>query len=198
MHDACLLLFVVFVVVNISRSAHMKPKIHLSRKLLLALAGGLLVPLTAMPATTFLVTATVDQTCELGTHSDVIYGTLTPGATGPDQNNGGAVQWRCSDGTSADIELTDGLHASGSQRRMQHGTTLTEFISYDLCQDDYCSGTGTRWGLESATEENNVTGTGLASWGSETIYSEIADGAYDDAEFGSYSDTITVSITINP
>ena len=59
------------------------------------------------------VTATVLEVCELGTINDMAFGNLTPGSN-LDVTATATIQWRCSNGTSADITINDGNNGDRS------------------------------------------------------------------------------------
>lgn len=174
----------------------MKSKIHFSRKWALALAGGLLVPLSGISAPTFQVQATVAEVCVLGVHTDVDFGTLDF-VTDPAQITG-AVQWKCTPGSSADVALNDGVNGT---RLMEEGGAGTDTIAYDLYHTDYGSNGGTRWGTGVEDLTVGPDADGMGTWESETVYAEMALADYENAAPlsypATYSDTITVTISVN-
>jgi spore coat protein U-like protein len=92
----------------------------------------------------------------------------------------------CTKGTNATVSLDLGTHVSGSTRRMQSGTTATEFLTYELYT------TGAHSVVWNATNTVAYTATSKAS-SNLTVYGRVAAG--QDAETGNYSDTIVATIT---
>lgn len=133
------------------------------------------------------VTATVQAVCELGTIGDVNFGALTPGS-GVDAAATGTIQWRCSQGTDADITINDGV----STNRSMPGPGATP-VAYELYKEAAHSN---RWG-DSGPEIVSVTGAGMTSFTTETVFGEVLHTDYVGAETGSYSDVVTVLININ-
>ena len=133
------------------------------------------------------VTATVQAVCELGTIGDVNFGALTPGS-GVDAAATGTIQWRCSQGTDADITINDGVSTS----RTMPGPGSTP-VAYELYKE---AAHTNRWG-DSGPEIVSVTGAGMTTFTTETVFGEVLHADYIGAETGSYSDVVTVLITIN-
>jgi spore coat protein U-like protein len=92
---------------------------------------------------------------------------------------------QCTNTTSYQIGLDDGLHASGTTRRMQSGGGQT--VSYELYRD---AGRSLRWGNTQNTD--TLSGTGSGSAQALTVYSRVS--AQSTPTAGSYSDTVTVTI----
>jgi spore coat protein U-like protein len=135
------------------------------------------------------VTATIDAACELGTMGDVQFGTLTPGA-GADGTANGTIEWRCSNGTDANIAIDGG---GNGNRTMDHASTVST-LAYQLFKDntltDVWSDSGT---------DLTVTGNGIGTtFESEIVYGQVLSADIDAAEVGSYSDQVDVTITIVP
>jgi len=133
------------------------------------------------------VTATVLEVCELGTITDTAFGNLTPGSL-VDQPGTGTIEWRCSDGTTADITINQGLNGD----RTMDGPGV-DTIAYELYKEVAHTNV---WG-DTAALDLGVTGAGLTSFTTETVYGEVLHADYVDALEGAYSDTVTVLITIN-
>ena len=133
------------------------------------------------------VTATVQAVCELGTIGDVNFGNLTPGS-GVDSAATGTIQWRCSQGTDAEITINDGT----STNRTMPGPGVTP-VAYELYKEAAHSN---RWG-DSGGEVVSVTGAGMTSFATETVFGEVLHADYVGAETGAYSDVVTVNININ-
>jgi len=166
----------------------MKNRKDVGRQVLMLVIGvSVIVPLGIAQSDPLNVTANVLATCELGTFADVAFGDLTPGA-GVDEPATGTIEWRCSNNASADIAIDNGDNGN----RTMTGPTLGDLLPYQLYTD---SPGGNVWS-DTGTDVT-VTGTGMASFTSVSVFGQIAAGAYDDVEFGAYSDTVEVTITIN-
>ena len=162
------------------------------RKVLSALAlGGLaLLQFNTAGAVPLNVTATVDDVCELGIMGDVAFGVLTPGG-GANAAVNGSVEWRCSDGTSADIDINNG---GNGNRTMDHATSVGVTLAYELWQD---VGFSTEW--SNAGSDRTVTGTGMGGgYTTETVFGRILSANIDAAEVGDYTDQVDVNINIIP
>jgi spore coat protein U-like protein len=159
------------------------------RALSLLVLGGCLVQLNTASAVPLNVTATIDDFCELGTMGDVAFGTLTPG-TGTDATANGAVEWRCSNGTNADINIDNG---GNGDRTMDHATTAST-LAYQLFKD----AARTQVWSDSGTDLS-VTGAGIGpGFASEVVYGRILAGDVDAAEVGDYDDQVDVTINVVP
>lgn len=158
------------------------------RALGLLLAGACLAQIGNVSAAPMNVTATVAPYCELGTLSDVAFGTLFPG--GPDAAGNGAIEWRCTIGTDAEIAIDDGAL---STRNMVGGVvTGTAQLPYELFKE---AGWTNVWG-DTGTDVVSVTGAGLAAFSSEVVYGRVLGADYLNAERGPYADIVDVTITI--
>ena len=154
----------------------------------LLVLGGCLAQVGNVSAAPMNVTATVDQFCELGTLTDVAFGNLTPG--GGDAAATGTIEWRCSNGTNADIAIDDGLNGD---RSMTGGAISgTARLTYELYKEVAHTN---RWG-DSGLALTNVTGNGLTAFTTETVFGNIVAADYVDAEQGPYADIVDVTITI--
>lgn len=168
----------------------MKSLVRGRKALSLLILGGCLVQLNTASAAPMNVTATIDDVCELGTMGDVTFGTLTPGG-GTDGTANGTVEWRCSNGTNADVAIDNGGNAN---RTMDHAVTVGSTLAYQLFKD----AARTQVWSDSGTDLG-VTGTGIgAGYTSETVYGRVLSADIDAAESGSYSDQVDVTITIVP
>jgi len=143
-----------------------------------------ILPFATIHADPMTVTATVLEVCELGTITDTAFGPLTPGD--PDVSATGAIEWRCTDGTTADIAIDDG----GNGDRTMDGPGADK-IAYELYKEVAHSN---RWG--GVGEEVGVVGVGMTSFTTETVFGEVLAADYIDAEVGAYSDVVTVTITL--
>jgi len=130
----------------------------------------------------FSVTATIVKDCTVSA-SNLAFGNYT----GAVKNSTTSVSVTCTSGTTYTVGLSAGL-ASGATvttRKMQNGSAL---LSYGLFTN---SGHTINWGNTSAT--NWVSGTGSGSSQAITVYGQIPAAQYVTP--GSYTDTITVSVT---
>lgn len=132
-----------------------------------AMAGG-----TAIVA----VSASVTGNCQFNSGGTVSF-SLDP--TSSSVANGTVTQPRFWCTKNATYAITDdlGLHESGVIYRMQHATTLTEFIPY--------------------TFTYTAAGSGLGKTSPITlnIAASVANADYVNAAAGSYADTVTLTIT---
>jgi len=152
-----------------------------------ALLGLLLaLPFATVHADPMNVTATVVAACQLGTFTDTAFGPLTPG--GGDTAATGSIDWRCTDGTTADITIDQGSNGD----RTMNGPGA-DVIAYELYKE---VGHTNVWGA-TALLDLGVTGVGMTSFTTETVFGEVLAADYIDAEVGPYSDIVTVIITVN-
>ncbi len=152
-----------------------------------ALLGLLLaLPFATVHADPMNVTATVVAACQLGTFTDTAFGPLTPG--GGDTAATGSIDWRCTDGTTADITIDQGSNGD----RTMNGPGA-DVIAYELYKE---VGHTNVWGA-TALLDLGVTGVGMTSFTTETVFGEVLAADYIDAEVGAYSDIVTVIITVN-
>lgn len=164
------------------------------QKLLLAsaVAAALVAPgaNAATSTTTFSVGATVSDSCSV-TAGDLSFGTIDPlvnVTTASDATS--TIDVTCANGTAYDV----GLDAGGSTgattaARAMTGGTGTDLLNYSLYSD---SGRTTNWG--DVVDTDTVAGTGSGTAQTLTVYGRIPTGQ-NTAPTGSYSDTITVTVT---
>ena len=142
--------------------------------------------------TTFNVTATVIKNCTISA-ANINFGNYDPlvaNATTP-LDLSSTVTVACTKGTTATVGLDPGLNsafATGTTRAMTSGGGSPSFLSYDIFKD---AGHTTVWGN---------AGAGLVSYTAAskapvalTDYGRILAG--EDQPVGSYSDTVTATIT---
>jgi spore coat protein U-like protein len=162
---------------------------------LVALAGCAAVALSgaasALTATTqFNVTATVQAACTV-TATDLAFPLYTGqvstvAGSGAQQDQTSTITVTCSNGAPYTVALSDGNNFSAGARRMSNGATTASYLSYELYND---TGRTTRWGSSSGTVASTGDGTGKP----HTVYGRIL--ASQAVPPGSYSDTITVTLT---
>jgi spore coat protein U-like protein len=98
---------------------------------------------------------------------------------------------QCTNGTDYQIGLGFSANANSTQRRMKHGTNA-EYVNYDLFTD---AGFTTAWGDTVDVDTNGYstrkTGDGAAQ--TYTVYGRVPVQTVPTP--GSYSDTVTVTVT---
>ena len=141
----------------------------------------------ATATASFSVTANVTANCTIAAGS-LGFGSYDPvvaNAASPlDQTS--TLTVACTKGTNAAVSLDLGTHASGSARRMQSGSTATEFLSYELY---------TTAARSVVWNTSNTVAYAAASKNSSslTVYGRVSAG--QDVETGNYSDSIVATIT---
>jgi spore coat protein U-like protein len=139
--------------------------------------------LAATATTTFNVTATVQATCLISANN-LGFGTYT----GTVINLTTTMSVTCTNSTPYNVGLNAGTAggATVTTRAMSGPGGAT--LSYGLYQD---SGHSTNWGNTVGTDTKSGTGNGSAQ--SLTVYGQLTAAQYPSP--GSYSDTITATIT---
>ncbi len=134
----------------------------------------------------FTAAADVPAECRAYAVSDLAFGTI-PGLITADVDHDTTFSMTCTGRTAWNVGLDDGLNASGGTRRMRRGAG-SDHVTYEL----YTTPARTvRWGDTIGTD--TVTGTGTGTTQSLTVHGRIP--APQSVPAGSYSDTITVTIT---
>ena len=132
------------------------------------------------------VTASISNTCAFGSVNPLAFGAYDPtilnASSGSDLSGSTTFTLTCTSGASISIALDNGLHASGGARYMQSAGTN---LQYSLYQD---SNHTTLW--DNLTAEV-VSGTGSPQ--TINLYGTIPKGQSEPN--GSYSDTLTVTLT---
>lgn len=152
----------------------------------------------ATTTTTFNVTATVAAACSLGTVSNVAFGTYDPtsaiGATNGEANT--SIGVTCTSGTTYTVTLNYGANGGTSADRfMKGGASGTALIGYNLYVDNAYANV---WqDAADCTSSTNcvyqATASGVAQ--SYTVYGKIDSTQATAPTVGSYSDTITVTVS---
>ncbi|MFQ5598470.1 MAG: spore coat protein U domain-containing protein [Nitrospiria bacterium] len=128
---------------------------------------------------TLTVSGNVVGTCRfVSATSTLAFGALDP-ASGLPANTTGSTTFWCTKGVAFALTDDDGLHelvADGN--RMQHATTLTEYIPYTLTMTP-----------------SAATGSGPSTPITLNLTGDITFANYSDAEAGAYSDTVVITIT---
>jgi len=134
------------------------------------------------------VTATVINSCTIGTIAPVAFGNYNPtNATATTAN--GSIAVTCTNGDAYNIALNPGTFAGATvtTRRMT-GTPPGTPLSYSLFRD---SALTLNWGQTIGTDTLALTGNGVSQ--TSTVYGAIP--ALQATTDGSYVDTVTVTIT---
>jgi spore coat protein U-like protein len=144
---------------------------------------------SAMAATdtdTFDVTLTIVAACEVTADNDMAFGTQNFLDVAIDATADFTIQ--CTDSTVGTISLDQGLGTGGSytDRFMENGAEQIEYGLYtDAARSSY-------WG-DGSLGSTTVVHTGTGAETTLTIYGRTTSGQGPPA--GSYSDTITVTVT---
>jgi spore coat protein U-like protein len=130
------------------------------------------------------ITANYADTCAISAATNLDFGSVAGLSSARDQTS--TITLRCPAGTAWKLGLNNGIHASGSTRRMADGTG--RYIQYELYRD---SARSQRWGNTPGTDSSDDTGSGSAQ--TATVYGRVPAQAVTAA--GTYSDTVTVTLT---
>jgi len=156
----------------------------------LALSAAVPVANAATATSTFQVTATVNANCSVSAGA-LAFGAYTPGAG--DVAKTSTISVNCTKGTTFNVGLDAGLNASGviANRAMISGANL---LAYQLYSN---AGHTNVWGstVGADTVAGTGAGMGVAQVQSLTINGLISDAANLAAAAGSYSDTVTVTVS---
>ena len=151
---------------------------------LCVLAGLNSTPLLAATATTtFSVTATIQATCLISANS-LNFGTYT----GAQVTATTSVSVTCTNTTPYNIGLNAGTATGATVTSRKMTGTGNSTLNYELFQD---SAHSTNWGQTVGTDTHPATGTGSAQ--THTVYGLVPGNQYPEP--GSYSDTITATVT---
>ena len=131
------------------------------------------------------VTATFANTCRITTATDLDFGAVTALTGNRDQTS--TIQLHCPTGTPWRVGLDDGSHALGTTRRMAGPNG--HHLRYELYRDPQRS---QRWGGKAIASDNSL-GTGTNATQSLTVYGRVP--AQPTPVPGSYSDTVTITLT---
>lgn len=161
----------------------------LSSATLLAAAG----TATAATATsTFNVTATVLKNC-LVSSANLAFGSYTPNTGALTGNSNITV--RCTKTTPYTVSLNAGTTTGGTlgQRLLANGANTLQYNLYTTAGLTTVFGDGTGG---TATAAGTGNGVSVGNAVTHTVYGSLPDNATNqDATPGSYSDTITVTVT---
>lgn len=134
----------------------------------------------------FTVNGSVPNSCTLTPKPvpNLAFGNV-PGPIASNVDQTTSIGLVCSGRTAWQIGLDNGLYASGTTRRMRNGAG--QFVVYELYRN---SPRSLRWGNTLGSDTLAGTGTGAAQ--SLSVYGRVGVQA---PAIGSYSDTITVTVT---
>jgi spore coat protein U-like protein len=144
----------------------------------------------ATTTTTFNVTASVLATCST-TATALTFGTYTPGAG--TLANSSTISVKCTKNTPYTVALNAGTTAGGTlaQRLMGSGANKLQYNLFTTAALTTIFGDGT-----GGTGTGAGTGAGVATANTLTVFGQLPDNATNQAAVpGSYSDTITVTVT---
>ncbi len=145
---------------------------------------------SATTTTTFAVTETVLATCS-ATATTLAFSAYTPGAGA--QANNGTISVKCTKNTPYTIALNGGTTAGGTiaQRLMAAGANTLQYNLFTTAAFGQIFGDGS-----GASKTVAGTGAGVATANTVTVFGQLPDSAANQAAVpGSYSDTITVTVT---
>ena len=159
----------------------------------LALAGLLLAALTlpsapalaATTTTTFNVTATVLAKCTISA-ANLAFGSYDATAANLDASS--AITVKCNNGKTYDVGLNAGSFSGATVSARSMSGTDPAGLAYTLYRE---TGRTSNWG--NTVSSDTVSGTGNGSNQTLIVYGRIPTGQFVTA--GSYSDTITATIT---
>lgn len=142
------------------------------------LAAGLMASGAGLADTnTLTVSASVTGTCKFSSATSTLsFGALDPSSASDASTSNTTTYW-CTKGVTASTTAGDGSNFSGGSRRMA-GPGPSDFIPYSL-----------------ALVGGAQTGSGPATPLTLTIDGDIVNADYVNATAGSYSDTVTLTIT---
>ncbi len=132
----------------------------------------------------FYVNAMVQPNCNLTAASNMNFPTVASNFSSNDDANS-TIQMTCVNRTAWQVGLDDGQHASGTTRRMVQGANA---VTYQLFSDNALT---VPWGNTLNTD--TVSGTGSGSSQTLHVYGQVVPQSALVA--GSYSDTVTVTVT---
>jgi len=173
--------------------------------LALALASAILASAVARaspPGTgTLTALASVNTNCTITT-TPVAFGAYDPivaNKAGALDNGAGSVSVACVKGSAPAIGLDLGQHASGTTRRMQHASTATEFLAYELYKPPNVL-PGTPCSFPAATVWGSAGAAALSpgaapNKNARTFFVCGTVGAGQNVEVGTFSDTVVATVT---
>lgn len=131
-------------------------------------------------------TATVPTDCRISRVDDLDFGAVAAVASNVDATS--QITVRCPQGTSWNLSLGNGSHASGTVRRMRNASG--NFVRYELYRNP---GRTQRWGTALGTDTVSGSGAGDNNPQSVILYGRVpVQGALAG---GAYADTVTITLT---
>jgi spore coat protein U-like protein len=159
----------------------------LSACVLAALSSGAAPAFAATDTTTFQVSATIAQDCNLSA-SNLSFGAYDA-SSGSVLDGSSSISVYCSNGTAYSVALSVGTGGgSFTGRTLNGGGGNLGFNLYTTAGRTIVWGDGT-----GATNAISGSGTGLLTAVTHTVYGRIAAG--QDLAAGTYTSTITVTVT---
>lgn len=137
-------------------------------------------------SSSFNVQMTIVSECRLGTVNDINFGSSGFIDSNVDMNS--TLTLKCTDGTPYNVALSQGAHGSSITDRRMKNSAGAQTLAYQLYRD---SSRSQVWGQTTGTD--TVAGTGTGADQTINIYGRVP--AQTVAAAGSYSDTITVTVT---
>ena len=162
--------------------------------LLIGLLVGMSEPASAASqASTVQVSTSVSPSCTIGTAAIAFapYDPVNANATVADDQTGDIVI-RCTKGTTGiTIDLGNGAHNTGQQRRMVNLTSTSTFLNYEVYKE---TGRTSVWGAgDSGTVRSGADMNGTGKVVAVTMYGRIPP-AQLSAMAGAYTDTLVSTI----
>jgi spore coat protein U-like protein len=154
------------------------------------LAGG--AAQSATTTATFVVSATVLAACS-ATANPLAFGTYTP--SGGDKTGSTTVNVKCTKNTPFTVTLNAGTTTGATQLQRLLVDSTSDTLNYNLYTD--ATATTTIFGDGTGgTGKQTGTGAGLSTAVAVNVYGRLTDsGTNLNAAAGSYSDTITATVT---
>lgn len=136
------------------------------------------------------VSATVANTCSFASVTNTVFGTIDGLFLTNLSVSNGSVVVICTTGATYSLALNAGNNLSGGNRRMANGAN---FITYQIYSD---MAQTTLWGDGTAGIGNARTGL-LATGANQTytVYARIPTTPQTPVPAGTYTDTVTITIT---
>ena len=156
---------------------------HLTAFALLACLSNAPAAYAATATTTFTVTANVPNTCSISTTSNLAFGSYADAQI----DAASAISVTCTSGGAYTVGLDNGNNYSAPNRRMTNGSA---FLNYELYKE---TGRTNRWGSSGG---ELVSGVGTGSAQALDVFGRLP--ASQGLIAGSYTDTITATITYTP
>ena len=132
------------------------------------------------------VIAAVSNACRITLATDLDFGNVASVSNNTDQT--AQILVRCPTATSWKLGIGNGNNASSNTRRMR--SAAGAYVNYELYRN---AARTQRWGNAAGTDTSDGTGAGETSAVTRTVYGRVP--AQATAPMGSYSDTVTVTLT---